>query len=103
MKTRTMKTNWIVAAAVLIGAANGAPAPDFGAWCSDVAHYDANRCLENRPEDRAAYESFLTTTASFEGQAIERDNDRRVEAERTDRMGDVTPDQTRDRGAARDP
>ena len=97
-----MKTNWIFAALLLIGASNAAPAPDFGGWCRDVAHYPADRCLENRPEDRAAYESFLTTTASFEKEALKRDSDKQVETERTDRMGDVTPDQTRDRSAAQE-
>jgi hypothetical protein len=67
------------------------PGLDFGAWCLDVAHHDADRCSEDRPDDKAAYESYRSSTKSFEQEILDRKAARAASAERIRRMGDVTP------------
>ena len=56
-----------VTAAVLAMAAFVAPAAaqelDFGVWCSDIARFDADRCAEERPEDKSAYERYAAAPA----------------------------------------
>ncbi len=95
-----MKSLWFAVAAFALTAPASAQAVDFGSWCADVAHFDADRCLENRPEDREAYDAYVSRVALFQQEKYDRDEERRLETERTDRMGEVTPDQIRDRGAA---
>lgn len=94
-----MKLSWILAAFLLSSPA-GAEALDFGGWCSAVAHFPADRCLENRPEDRQSYDAYISRVAGYEKALNKRDADRLLEAERANRMGDVTPDQTRDHSSA---
>ncbi len=54
-----MKRVFVAVFAAGLFAAGGASAQglDFGAWCSDVGRFDANRCLEQRPEDKASYDA----------------------------------------------
>ncbi len=68
---------------------------DFGAWCDEIARYPADRCAEALPDDKSAYDRYAESVNLFENEKIARDESRRIEAERVDRMGDVTPDQTR--------
>ncbi len=69
---------------------------DFGAWCAEIQRYPADRCAEARPEDKSAYDRYAESVNLFQNEKIARDESRRLEAERVDRMGDVTPDQTHD-------
>jgi len=89
-----------VSAAVLAMAMLAAPAAaqelDFGVWCSDVAHFDADRCAEARPEDKSAYDRYAASVHGFENEKLRKDEADRLLRERVDRMGDVTQDQTRD-------
>lgn len=66
-----------VTAAVLAMAAFVAPAAaqelDFGVWCSDIARFDADRCAEERPEDKSAYERYAANVHSFENEKLRKD------------------------------
>ncbi len=94
-----------VTAAVLAMAAFVAPAAaqelDFGVWCSDIARFDADRCAEERPEDKSAYERYAANVHSFENEKLRKDESERLLRERVNRMGDVTQDQTRDNALGR--
>ena len=94
-----------VTAAVLAMAAFVAPAAaqelDFGVWCSDIARFDADRCAEERPEDKSAYERYAANVHSFENDKLRKDESERLLRERVNRMGDVTQDQTRDNALGR--
>lgn len=94
-----MKYAALLTAVLLTGTAS-AQAVDFGAWCAKIAQHSQDRCLENRPEDRAAYDAYAKGQAQFDGELLTRDAKTQAERDQTDRMGDVTPDQTRDRSAA---
>jgi hypothetical protein len=73
---------------------------DFGAWCSQVVRFDADRCLEGRAEDRLAYGTYLANTQTYENEMIRKQDSQRIESDRVNRMGDVTPDQSPVEGAA---
>ena len=82
---------------VLLSLPAAAQEVDFGAWCSEIARHPEERCIEQRPEDKAAYDSYADSVRIFEAEKIKRDESRRIESERVNRMGDVTADQTHDR------
>lgn len=95
--------HWIVLAAAMLalGGAAAAEELDFGVWCSDIARFNADRCAEARPEDKAAYERYAANVHSFESEKLRKQEAQRLLHERVDRMGDVTQDQTRDNSLAR--
>ena len=88
------------AAMVMAGPA-AAQELDFGVWCSDIARFSADRCTEERPEDKAAYDRYAKNVHGFENEKLRKDEARRLLNERVDRMGDVTQDQTRDNALGR--
>ena len=90
---------WLTAL-LLVAPASAAERLDFGAWCAQVARYDANRCLEGRAEDRLAYDRYLANVTRYENEWIKKQDGQRIEADRVNRMGDVTPDQSPVEGAA---
>lgn len=91
-----MKRLALTAFAVLLSLPAAAQEVDFGAWCSEIARHPEERCIEQRPEDKAAYDRYAESVRIFEAEKIKRDEARRIEAERVNRMGDVTADQTHD-------
>ncbi len=86
----------MAAAALALGGAAAAEELDFGVWCSDVARFDADRCAEERPADKSAYERYAANVHTFENEKIRKQEAQRLLNERVNRMGDVTQDQTRD-------
>lgn len=84
------------AAAASLGGVSLAQDLDFGSWCSDVARFPADRCLEQRPEDKQAYDLYLSRINLFMNEKMKKDESRRLVRERVNRMGDVTHDQIRD-------
>ena len=90
-----------LAAAMLMAGPAAAQELDFGVWCADIAHFSADRCLEERPEDKAAYDRYAKSVHGFEAEKLRKDEARRLLNERVDRMGDVTQDQTRDNSLGR--
>ncbi len=84
------------AAAASLGGVSIAQDLDFGSWCSDVARFPADRCLEQRPEDKQAYDLYLSRINLFMNEKMKKDESRRLVRERVNRMGDVTHDQIRD-------
>jgi hypothetical protein len=89
-----------VAAALLVSSAGAAERLDFGAWCAQIARYPQERCIEARPDDKLAYGRYLEAVTRYENEFIKKQDARRIEAERVNRMGDVTPDQDPVEGAA---
>lgn len=97
-----MKTVFAAAAALtLLTGSAAAQELDFGVWCADIAHFDADRCTEERPEDKSAYDRYAANVHSFENEKLRKQEADRLERERVDRMGDVTQDQTRDNALSR--
>ena len=66
---------------------------DFGTWCSDIARYSADRCIERRPDDVTQYDRYAESVRLFQNEKLKKDEARRIETERVNRMGDVTADQ----------
>ena len=91
-----------VSAAVLLGAALPASAQDldFGAWCSDIARHSPDRCSEASPDDKSAYERYLDSIQLFNDEQNRKIESRRLERERVDNMGDITPDRDPGRDSA---
>lgn len=97
-----MKTVLAAAAAVMVLASPArAQELDFGVWCSDIARFSVDRCMEERPEDKSAYDRYAKNVHSFENEKLRKQEAERLLRERVDRMGDVTQDQTRDNSLAR--
>lgn len=96
-----MKPYLIAAFALALSGPALAQEVDFGAWCSDIARYPADRCVEQRPDDVSAYDRYAESVRLFENEKIKKDEARRIETERVNRMGDVTADQIN--GSAVDP
>ncbi len=90
-----------VAAVMLAGSPAMAQELDFGVWCSDIARFSADRCLEERAEDKAAYDRYAKSVHGFEAEKMRKQEAQRLLNERVDRMGDVTQDQTRDNSLGR--
>ena len=89
-----MKPYLIAAFALLVaGPAMAQDEVDFGTWCSDIARYPADRCIERQPEDVSAYDRYAESVRLFESEKIKKDEARRIETDRVNRMGDVTADQ----------
>ncbi len=78
-------------ALVLAGSAT-AQEVDFGAWCSEIVRYDADRCAERRPDDVATYDRYAQSVRLFEDEKLKLDEARRIETDRVNRMGAVTGD-----------
>ncbi len=96
-----MKRIVLITASVLaVMPASAAQALDFGGWCADVAQYSPDRCLEGRPEDKTAYDRYLKAIHRYDNEKIRKDNSRKIEADRVNRMGVVTSDQRPTEGAA---
>ena len=74
---------------------------DFGAWCSEIARFPADRCVEQRADDVITYDRYAESVRTFEAEKIKKDEARRIETDRVNRMGDVTADQIN--GSAVDP
>lgn len=91
-----------VTAALLLGSALPASAQDldFGAWCSDIARHSADRCAEASPDDKMAYDRYLDSIQLFNDELNRKVESRRLERERVDRMGDITPDRDPGRNSA---
>jgi hypothetical protein len=97
-----MKTLFAASAALMLLAGPAAAQElDFGVWCADIAHFKADRCTEERAEDKAAYDRYASSVHSFENEKLRKQEANRIERERVDRMGDVTQDQTRDNALSR--
>jgi hypothetical protein len=97
-----MKSVLAAAAAVMILAGPaGAQELDFGVWCSDIARFNADRCAEQRPEDKSAYDRYAANVHGFESELLRKQEADRIMRERVNRMGDVTQDQTRDNALGR--
>ncbi len=97
-----MKT--VLAATMALGVLTGPAAAqdlDFGVWCADIAHFDADRCAEERPEDKGAYDRYAASVHRFENEKLRKDESERILRDRVNRMGDVTQDQTRDNALGR--
>lgn len=96
-----MKRILFVAAALLVApSAAAAERLDFGGWCAQVARYPAERCIEAWAEDKLAYGRYLESVTTYENELIKKQDAKRIEAERVNRMGDVTADQSPVEGAA---
>ncbi len=97
-----MKTFLAAAATALaLTAPAAAQELDFGVWCSDIARFNADRCAEERPEDKAAYDRYAASVHTFENEKLRKVESERLLRERVNRMGDVTQDQTRDNALRR--
>lgn len=90
---RTIAMAAVVSALSAPAAAQGL---DFGSWCSEVARFSADRCAEERPEDKSAYDRYAANMHTFESEKMRKAEADRLLRERINRMGDVTQDQTRD-------
>jgi hypothetical protein len=91
-----------MSAALVLGALLPASAQDldFGAWCSDIARHSPDRCSEARPDDKMAYDRYLESIELFNNELNRKTESRRIERERVDNMGDVTPDRDPGRDSA---
>jgi hypothetical protein len=96
-----MKTLVGAAFAVILAPFALAQEVDFGAWCSEIARYDEDRCAERRPDDAAAYDRYAQSVRLFDDEKLKKDEARRIETERVNRMGDVTADQIHDSAIGR--
>ena len=90
-----------LAAAMLMAGPAAAQELDFGVWCADIARFSSERCLEERPEDKAAYDRYAKSVNGFEAEKMRKDEAQRILNERVNRMGDVTQDQTWDNSLGR--
>ncbi|MCC6920785.1 MAG: hypothetical protein IT548_16425 [Alphaproteobacteria bacterium] len=96
-----MKRMVLVMASVLaVMPASAAQALDFGGWCAEVAHFSPDRCLEGQAEDKMAYDRYLKAIHLYDNEKIRKQNSRKIEADRVNRMGVVTSDQRPTEGAA---
>ena len=95
-----MKRILWVAAALFIAPAGAVERLDFGGWCAQIARYPHERCIEARAEDKLAYGRYLEAINTYEAEYIKKQDARRIESERVNRMGDVTADQEPTEGAA---
>lgn len=95
-----MKPILLAAAVLLMAPAAAAERLDFGGWCSQIAKFSQDRCLEERAEDRLAYGRYLESIKRYDKELINKQNADQIESDRVNRMGDVTPDQDPVEGAA---
>lgn len=79
--------------AVVLALPAGAQTLTFDSWCNDIANYPAIRCAEQKEADVDAFNRYSSKRAEFQSE-LDRKQEREEAAwERTNRMGDVTPDQ----------
>jgi hypothetical protein len=95
-----MKRILWVTAALLTAPAGAVEHLDFGGWCAQIARYPQERCIAGLAEDKLAYGRYLEAINSYENEYIKKQDARRIETERVNRMGDVTADQAPTEGAA---